>query len=72
MNKETKGMALVGCAVTVATLCLLFPAWVYVMRSILVRGGATDFEWFVFYGYIAGHVAMNLFASGIRVLTADS
>lgn len=69
MSKEGQAIkSLFGMMVALPTLFILFPAWIYVMRSVLIRGDATDLEWVVFYGYCAGHaiaVVVNSVGSAI-------
>jgi hypothetical protein len=57
---EKQAKVAVGCTVCILALIFAFPMWVYVIRSVLLRGGATDFEWFVFYAYCAAHVGLGI------------
>lgn len=70
-SRESTGEAFLGCAISFATLIGVFPMWVYVIRSILVRGDATDFEWFVFYAYVVGHAVMCMAQMAFRLLVAE-
>jgi len=73
-SKEAKGvLAFISIITLFIQVIAIFPAWVYVMRSVLIRGEATDLEWIVFYGYCAANVFMACVSTFLRAFieTAD-